>query len=52
MILDSQAGSDVIPFRNKEFYGWAIPVVGQRSYQFRFASLIDWQTVRFRCMSL
>ena len=31
-----------------EFYGWAIPVVGNRKYQFRFGSGIDWSGVTIR----
>jgi hypothetical protein len=30
MVLDSSGGSGLMPFRPKEFSGWAIPVVGQQ----------------------
>ena len=50
IVLDSAAGTDRIPFRNKEFFGWAIPVLGQQAYQFRFASMVDWQAARIRCV--
>jgi hypothetical protein len=38
----------MMPFRIKETYGWTLPVVGERSYQFRFRSLVDWRTARIR----
>ena len=48
IILDSAAGSDRIPFLPLEIYGYVVPVVVERSYNFRFTSLIDWQSVRIR----
>ena len=50
MILDSAAGTDAMAFRPKEFYGWALPIVAQKSYQMRFRSLVDWQTMTIRCV--
>ena len=46
--LDSAVGSDSIPFRPLEFYGWAVPVVSNQKYQFRFGSGIDWTTATIR----
>jgi hypothetical protein len=48
MIIDSSAGSDLMPFRPKEIYGWVAPIVSKRSYNVRFKSLIDWQTMQIR----
>jgi hypothetical protein len=52
LILDSEAGSDQMPFRIKEIYGWTAPVVGRRNYQFRFNSLVDWRNARIRCVDV
>lgn len=46
--LDSDAGSDSVVFMVSEIYGWVVPVVSQRNYQFRFLSLNDWTTARIR----
>lgn len=48
MIIDSVAGTDVMPFRPKEIYGWVAPVVTNKDYQLRFQSLVDWQTMTIR----
>lgn len=49
MIVDSDAGSDMMPFRPKEIYGWVMPVIGQRKYNLRHQSFVDWQTMTLRC---
>ena len=46
--MDSSVGTGYVGFRPKETYGWTFPVVGKRNYQFRFTSLIDWQSARVR----
>ena len=48
MNLTSAAGTDTMPFLPVELYGWVMPVVGQRAYNFGFQSLIDWQAARIR----
>ncbi len=48
LVLNSTAGVDSMRFRVKEFYGWALPLVAERNYQFWFNSLVDWRNARVR----
>jgi hypothetical protein len=48
MMLNSPFGADGMRFRPKEFYGWAIPVVMNNTYNFFVNSTFEWTLGTFR----
>jgi hypothetical protein len=48
LMLNSPFGADAMPFRPKEFYGWAVPVVANNTYNFFFNSSFEWTSATFR----
>jgi hypothetical protein len=48
MMLHSPFGVDGMKFRPKEFYGWAIPVVMNNTYNFFVNSTFEWTSGSFR----
>lgn len=48
MMFNSPYGVDSMPFRPKEFYGWAVPIVANNTYNFFFNSSFEWTSATFR----